>query len=287
MDWMLSAGDNPWYQLATRFGLRVLAALLLLFIGLRVARMVGNWIARKLARSELDATTSMFLGRVILVAAQIVVLLAVIQTLGVPTTSLLAVLGAAGLAIGLAMKDSLSNIASGVLLVTLKPFRVHDQVTINGVTGRVESISIFQTRLRGADNQLITLPNSLITTDSIINLTPGTVRRIELVVGIGYGDDIDKARAIALELMQADPRVQHDPAPEVHVCLLGANSVDLSIICHVGNDDYGALRYALIEGIKKAFDRAGISFPFPQREVRIIGAAASGIADSKNPSSSQ
>jgi small conductance mechanosensitive channel len=287
MDWMLSAGDNPWYQLATRFGLRVLAALLLLFIGLRVARMVGNWIARKLARSELDATTSMFLGRVILVAAQIVVLLAVIQTLGVPTTSLLAVLGAAGLAIGLAMKDSLSNIASGVLLVTLKPFRVHDQVTINGITGRVESISIFQTRLRGADNQLITLPNSLITTDSIINLTPGTVRRIELVVGIGYGDDIDKARAIALELMQADPRVQHDPAPEVHVCLLGANSVDLSIICHAGNDDYGALRYALIEGIKKAFDRAGISFPFPQREVRIIGAAASGIADSKNPSSSQ
>lgn len=287
MDWMLSGSENPWYQLATNFGLRVLGALLLLFVGLRVARMVGNWIARKLARSELDATTSMFLGRIILVAAQVVVLLAVVQTLGVPMTSLLAVLGAAGLAIGLAMKDSLSNIASGVLLVTLKPFRVNDLVTINGITGRVESISIFQTRLRGADNQLITLPNSLITTDSIINLTPGSMRRIELVVGIGYGDDIDQARAIALELMQADPRVLHEPTPEVHVCLLGANSVDLSIICHVGNDDYGALRFALIEGIKKAFDRAGISFPLPRREVRLIGAATPGIADSKTSPSSQ
>lgn len=283
MDWKLPTSDNPWIQLLSSYGLRVLWALLLLLVGLRLARMIGNWIARKLSRSELDATTSMFLGRIILVVAQVVVLLAVVQTLGVPMTSMFAVLGAAGLAIGLAMKDSLSNIASGVLLVTLKPFRVNDQVTINGITGRVELISIFQTRLRGADNQLVTLPNSLITSDSIINLTPDTMRRIEIVVGIGYADDIDQSRAIALDLMHADPRVLRDPLPAVHVYQLGENSVDLGIVCHVGNEDCGAVRFALIEGIKKAFDRAGISFPFPQREVRIIGtpSAAKGEPVSK------
>lgn len=280
MDWKLPTSDNPWIQLLSSYGLRVLGALLLLLLGLRLARMIGNWIARKLARSELDATTSMFLGRIILVVAQVVVLLAVVQTLGVPMTSMLAVLGAAGLAIGLAMKDSLSNIASGVLLVTLKPFRVNDLVTINGITGRVELISIFQTRLRGADNQLVTLPNSLITTDSIINLTPDTMRRIELIIGIDYRDDIDQARAVALELMHADPRVLRDPPPAAQVYRLGESCVDFGIVCHVSNDDYGAVRFALIEGIKKAFDRAGIRFPTPQREIRIFGTPSTANSES-------
>jgi small conductance mechanosensitive channel len=167
------------------------------------------------------------------------------------------------------LKDSLSNIASGVMLVTLKPFRVGDIVRIGGESGSVESVSIFQTSLRGADNQSIVLPNSLITTASIINLTSGTTRRIELVVGIGYKDDIDAARAAALQVMHADPRVLADPAPDVLVYALADNAVNLGIRCHVRNADFFATKCALNEQLKKAFDDAGISIPFPQRDVHM------------------
>ncbi|MGH8041965.1 MAG: mechanosensitive ion channel family protein, partial [Rudaea sp.] len=205
---------------------------------------------------------------------QLFLLLAVVQVLGVPMTSMLAVLGAAGLGIGLALKDSLSNIASGLMLVALRPIRVNDVVTVHGVTGTVEAINMFQTRLRGADNQTITLPNSLITTDSIINLTPDTKRRIELVIGIGYGDDIDLARATALDVIHADSRVLAEPAPNVLVYALADSSVNLGIRCHAGNADYFQTKCELTEGIKKAFDRAGISIPFPQRDVHINPGAA-------------
>lgn len=184
-------------------------------------------------------------------------------------TSMIAVLGAAGLAIGLALKDSLSNIASGVMLVTLKPFKVGDMVNINGEMGKVESVSIFQTCLRGADNQVIVLPNSLVTTDSIINLTPDVKRRIALVIGIGYDDDIDKARAAALEVMRADERVLAEPPADVLVYELGDSSVNLGIRCHVANADYFTTKCELTERIKKAFDRDGISIPYPQRDVHM------------------
>jgi len=160
------------------------------------------------------------------------------------------------------------------MLVTLKPFRVGNIVTIGGETGKVESVSIFQTCLRGADNQVIVLPNSLITSDSIINLTPDTMRRIELVIGIGYGDDIQAARAQALRIMQADPRLLPEPEPDVLVYELADNSVNLGIRCHVGNDDYFVARCELTERIKQAFDEAGISIPYPQRDVHMYHHAA-------------
>ena len=131
-------------------------------------------------------------------------------------------------------------------------------------------VSIFQTRLRGADNQVITLPNALITNDSIINLTPDTIRRIDLIIGIGYADDIEQARSIALEIMRTDPRILMDPAPNVMVYELAESSVKLGVRCHVGNADYFASKCELTEMIKKRFDSAGISFPFPQRELRIV-----------------
>lgn len=270
IDWLLAPEHAKWVELGMLIGGRLLGALALLVIGLKFARMLANWIGAKLQSSQLESTAALFLGRIVLVVMQVVLLLAVVQVLGVPMTSMLAVLGAAGLAIGLALKDSLSNIASGVMLVTLKPFHVNDMVTINGVTGKVEMVSIFQTRLRGADNQVITLPNSLITTDSIINLTPDTMRRIELVIGIGYGDDIDQARAIAMEIMQSDPRVLAEPAPTVMVYELAESSVNLGVRCHVGNADYFATRCELTEQIKKRFDQAGVSIPFPQRDLHII-----------------
>ncbi|GAB3734273.1 mechanosensitive ion channel [Luteimonas pelagia] len=269
MEWLASLEGIDWKALGVAWGGKLLGALLLLLVGLRVAKWIAAVAERGLTRAEVEPIAVQFLRKVAYIALLVVLLLAVLQVVGVPMTSMIAVLGAAGLAVGLALKDSLSNIASGVMLVSLKPFRVGDIVTIAGETGKVESVSIFQTRLRGADNQTIVLPNSLITSDSIINLTPDVMRRINLVVGIGYGSDIDAARGIALEIMKADGRVLAEPPPDVLVYELADNSVNLGIRCHTANDDWFVTKCELTERIKKAFDKGGIAIPFPQRDVHM------------------
>lgn len=269
MQWLDTLDGIDWKAFAVGWGLKVLAALVILMVGLRLAKWATGLAERGLTRAQVEPTAVQFLRKVAYVALMVLLALTVLSVFEVPMTSAFAVLGAAGLAIGLALKDSLSNIASGVMLVTLKPFRVGDIVTINNETGRVEEISIFQTRLRGADNQTIVLPNSLVTNDSIINLTPGTMRRIELIIGIAYNADIDTARAKALDVMQADPRVLADPPPDVLVYALADNSVNLGIRCHAANADWFATKCALTERIKKAFDEAGIGIPFPQRDVHV------------------
>lgn len=269
MEWLASLEGIDWKALAVTWGAKFLGALVLLLIGLRVAKWIAAVAERGLTRAEVEPIAVQFLRKVAYIALLVVLLLAVLQVVGVPMTSMIAVLGAAGLAVGLALKDSLSNIASGVMLVSLKPFRVGDIVTIAGETGKVESVSIFQTRLRGADNQTIVLPNSLITSDSIINLTPDVMRRINLVIGIGYGSDIDAARGIALEIMKADDRVLAEPPPDVLVYELADNSVNLGIRCHTANDDWFVAKCELTERIKKAFDKGGIAIPFPQRDVHM------------------
>jgi small conductance mechanosensitive channel len=269
MQWLETLEGVDWRTVAVSWGLRVLAALVILAVGLRLAKWATSIAERGLTRAQVEPTAVQFLRKVSYIALLVLLALTVLSVFEVPMTSAFAVLGAAGLAIGLALKDSLSNIASGVMLVTLKPFRVGDIVTINGETGRVEEISIFQTRLRGADNQTVVLPNSLVTNDSIINLTPDTMRRVELIIGIAYNADIDVARATALEVIHADPRVLPEPAPDVLVYALADNSVDLGIRCHVANADWFPVKCDLTERIKKAFDRAGIGIPFPQRDVHI------------------
>ena len=265
---MLHAQSGTWTALAVHWSLKLLLALMVLVIGIRIAKWLSGLVMRAMERANVEPTATIFLGKVAYGILLVTLVLAILQgVFDVAPTSLIAVIGAAGLAIGLALKDSLSNVASGVMLVSLKPFRVGNVVTIAGKTGKVESISIFQTRLRGADNQTIVLPNSLVTTDSITNLTPGSTRRIELVIGIGYGDDIDHARAEALRVMHDEPRVLADPAPDVLVYELGESTVKLGIRCHVANSDYFVTKCELTERIKKAFDAAKISFPFPQRVV--------------------
>ncbi len=268
--------EVDWGALMVLWGTRLVGAALVLLIGMRVARWISTLAGTALTRAEVEVTAVQFLRKSAYVILLIVVLLAVLQVVGVPMTSMIAVLGAAGLAIGLALKDSLSNIASGVMLVTLKPFRVGNVVRIGGETGKVEAVSILQTKLRGPDNQLIVLPNSLITTDSIINLTPDVRRRIELVIGIGYDDDIDLARATALGVMGGDARVLAEPAADVQVYELGDNSVNLGIRCHVANDDWFLTKCELTEGVKKAFDAAGISIPYPQRDVHLFTQTVAG-----------
>ncbi len=269
MEWLSELQSLELKSFLLTWGMKVFWALVIFVIGMRLVKWVAGLAEKGLTRAQVEPTAVMFLRKVAYVALLVMLALTSLSILGVPMTSAFALLGAAGLAVGLALKDSLSNIASGVMLVTLKPFKVGDVVTINGETGKVEDISIFQTRLRGPDNNTIVLPNSLITTDSIINLTPDVMRRVEIVIGIGYGDDIDQARGIAMDLMTGDERVLAEPAPDVLVYGLGDNSVNLGIRCHVGNADYFVTKCELTEWIKKGFDQAGVSIPFPQRDVHM------------------
>nr|ART35415.1 A344 [uncultured bacterium]ART40177.1 K741 [uncultured bacterium] len=267
--WWNPARQQHWGEVALQIGIKVAIALLALWVGLRVARWMSSLATRGMSRAELEPTAIQFIARVLYVVLVVLLLLAILQSVfGVAPASFIAVIGAAGLAIGLALKDSLSNVASGVMLVTLKPFRVGDIVTLNGQTGKCESVSIFQTRLRGADNQTIVLPNSTITNGEIINLTPDVRRRVELVIGIGYNDDIDKAKGLISALFD-DKRILEDPAPDVVVYSLGDNSVNLGVRVHVANDDWFGVKCDLTERIKKSFDANGVSIPFPQRDVHV------------------
>lgn len=268
---------------ATDVGIKIGGALLVFYIGHHIAKWIVRGVGRALTRAHVETTSLQFISRVIYIALLIVLLLAILQGFfGLAPTSFLAILGAAGLAIGLALKDSLSNVASGVMLVTLKPFRVGDVVQIGGSSGTVEAVSIFQTRLRGPDNQTIVLPNNLITTAPIINLTPDTRRRIELIIGIGYEDDIDTARQAILTIMHADKRIFDQPAPDVVVYELADIAVRLGVRCHVSNADHFATKCDLNERIKKAFDDAGISIQQAQRDIR----AQRRIAEAANPGKS-
>lgn len=269
MPWLDTLQTIHWQSLALEWALKLVGALIVLVVGVRLSRVLSGGVGRALSRANVEVTASQFLRKVVYVVLLVLLGLTVLSVFNVPMTSALAVLGAAGLAIGLALKDSLSNIASGVMLVTLKPFRVGDSVTINGEGGRVEEISIFQTRLRGSDNQSIVLPNSLVTTHSIINMTPDTMRRVEVVVGIAYDVDIGAARKAALAVMHADPRVLDTPAPDVRVYALADNSVNLGIRCHTANADWFDVKCYVLEGVKNAFDAAGIGIPYPQRDVHL------------------
>ncbi len=283
MELIGSLRELDWHAVLVLWGTRLVGALVVLVVGLRLARWISRLSDVALTRAEVEVTAVQFLRKTVYVLLMVVVLLAVLQVVGVPMTSMIAVLGAAGLAIGLALKDSLSNIASGVMLVTQKPFRVGHVVRIAGEQGKVESVSILLTRLRGLDNQVIVLPNSLITADAIVNLTPDVMRRIELVIGISYDDDIDLARSAALAVMGADPRVLAEPPADVLVYELGDNSVNLGIRCHTSNEDWFVTKCDLTERIKKAFDAVGISIPFPQRVLHVTGLETSGLALARLP----
>lgn len=273
-----SMSPEQYWAWALDVGLKLAAAVLVFYIGVQLARWVVRAMGRAMTRTHVEPTSLQFISRVIYIGLLIVLLLAVLQIFfGIAPNSFLAILGAAGLAIGLALKDSLSNVAAGVMLVTLKPFRVGDIVEIGGSSGTVESVSIFQTRLRGADNQTIVLPNNLITSAPIVNLTPDTRRRIELVIGIGYEDDIDAARRVVIEIMQADRRILDSPAPDVRVYELADTAVRLGVRCFVANADHFATRCDLNERIKKAFDEAGISIQAAQRDVRAVRSVTEGV----------
>ncbi len=253
----------------TDYAWNILGAILIFFIGKYVARKLTNLLGKLLKRQKIDETLIQFLDNISYYALMIVVLMATADQLGVDTTSFLAIFGAAGLAVGLALKDSLGNFASGVMLVFFRPFKIGDVVTAGGVTGKIESISVFNTVFLTFDNQKMIVPNGQITNDVITNINANPTRRLDLVFGIGYEADILKAKAIFKASMLADPRVLKDPKPLVAVSELADSSVNFFVRPWVKTGDYWDVKFDLTEKIKLALDEAGISIPFPQTDVHL------------------
>jgi small conductance mechanosensitive channel len=265
-----------WLQLLQTWGLKLLAAAVIFLVGMWLAKRLSTGLERVLVRTQADTTLGGFLRRVSYAAMMVLVIITVLTSLGVNPTSMLAVLGAAGLAVGLALKDSLSNIASGVMLIVLRPFREGDFVQAAGLEGIIEEVRIFQTRMRTLDNRLIVLPNSLITTAPIINFTAKPQRRIDILVGVGYDDDLKQAKQVLLDIAHANAMVLKDPEPFVFVSQLGESSVDLTLYAWAKTKDFGQARSDLTEAVRTEIIGNGLNIPYPQRDLHVYHHNADG-----------
>ncbi len=258
------------------WAINIALALAVFVIGRWVATQLVKLLKRVLGRANTDPMLVNFFGSILKTMLLLVVVIAALEQLGVNTTSLIALIGAAGIAVGLALKESLQNFAAGVMLIVFRPFNKGDFVEVAGTAGSVEKISMFSTTLKTGDNRQVIVPNGSIYGGTITNFSALPARRIDLVVGIGYGDDLRKAKSLLEELIASDERIHKEPAPLIAVGELGDSSVNLNVRPWVNTPDYWAVRFALIERIKLAFDANGISIPFPQMDVHLenIGAAA-------------
>jgi small conductance mechanosensitive channel len=257
------------YELLTVYGMRVVAAIVIFVVGRWVAMGVAKLIKRVMLKSKVDGTLVSFVRNLSYIALLAFVIVAALNQLGIQTASFIAVLGAAGLAVGLALQGSLANFAAGVLMIIFKPFKVGDFIEGAGTAGTVEKIEIFTTQLKSPDNKTIIVPNGKMTGDNIVNYTMKGTRRVELVFGIGYGDDIDKARSIIKEIVDQDERVLKDPASQIVVAELADSSVNFKVRAWTSSDDYWSFFFDTTEKVKKQFDAQGISIPFPQRDVHV------------------
>ncbi len=269
MDALLNTDTDYLNLYIIPWAINLTLALVIFVIGRWIARAVTRALGRLMKRAGLDESLVDFLGNLIYAALLVVVIIAALDRLGVDTTSVLAIFATAGLAIGLALKDSLSNLAAGVMLVLFKPFKLGDFVEAGGVSGVVESIRIFSTLLKTPDNREIIVPNGQIYGGTIVNYSARDTRRIDLVFGIGYDDDIRQAKALIEQIMAADERILDDPAPAVMVAELADSSVNLAVRPWVRSEHYWAVRADLLERVKLAFDEAGISIPYPQTDVHL------------------
>lgn len=258
-----------WGELVTVWGMRVVGAVLILLMGLWIARVLANMVRSSLLKANVEEMLASFMRRVAYVVLLVVVLVTVLSQLGVQTTSMLAVLGAAGLAIGLALQGSLSNIAAGFMLISLRPFHVGDFVQVAGQEGLIHEVGIFQTTVKTFSNHYVTIPNRQITDSTIVNYTALGQRRVDLPVGVGYESDVRAARDVLVAVARAHEKVLDDPEPNVIVTGLGDNSVDLVLRAWVQTPDFAGVRSDLLEAVHRELGRADINIPFPQRDVHL------------------
>jgi small conductance mechanosensitive channel len=256
------------------FGKNLLSALLIFYIGRWAISLVVRALHKLLQKQDVDKTLETFVCNLVRTVLLIVVIIAAIGALGIQTTSFIAIFGAAGLAVGLALQGSLSNFASGVLIVLFRPYRVGDFVEAAGIAGSVEQVQILTTILRTGDNKQIIVPNSQIMNSIITNYSANDTRRVDMTIGVSYDDDLDKVRKTLEDLISAEDRILADPAPKIAVSELADSSVNFIVRPWVKSEDYWGVMHDLTEAIKKRFDREGISFPYPQQDVHLYKASA-------------
>ncbi len=267
MNW--EALINKGGELLAFYGVRILTALVILIIGRWIARFFGRLVQRLMEKRDVDPTLTGFVGSLTYYMLFTFVVLAALSQLGIQTTSFIAVIGAAGLAVGLALQGSLANFAAGFMLIFFRPFRVGDYIEGAGVAGTVENIQIFTTQLKTPDNKTIIIPNAKLTDDNIVNWSATGTRRVDMVFGIGYEDDIDKAKSIMQEVLAGDERILKNPPPQIALSELADSSVNFVVRPWVNTGDYWGVYFDVTETIKKRFDAAGVSIPFPQRDVHL------------------
>ncbi|MDO9303795.1 MAG: mechanosensitive ion channel [Sulfuricurvum sp.] len=254
---------------ATEYGLKLLGAIAIFLIGKWLAKQFLKLMRRGMERAQVDATLISFSSNVIYVALIIAIVVAAASNLGINTSSFIAIFGAAGLAIGLALKDTLANVGAAVLIIFFRPFKVNDAIEVSGVAGTVKAINLFSTTLTTADNRSIIIPNGTLVAGNIINNTSNIHRRIDLVLDIDYQDDLKVAKEVISNVLSEHPRVLKEPAFVVAVGALAANSVQLYARPWVFSEEYWDVRFELIEAIKLKFDEHHITVPFPQMDLHV------------------
>ncbi|WEM42722.1 small-conductance mechanosensitive channel MscS [Photobacterium sp. DA100] len=268
---VLNAGtwvaDNQ--ELLIQYGVNILSALVILFVGNIITKSIANGVAKMLRRKDMDEAVVEFLHSLVRYLLFVIVLIAALGRVGVQTASVVAVIGAAGLAVGLALQGSLSNFAAGVLIVAFRPFKSGDFVEIGGVSGSVESIQVFSTILNTPDNKMVVVPNSSVIGGPITNYSRHKTRRIDYVIGVSYKSDLKKTKAVLQRVVAAEERVLKDPEPTIGVVALADSSVNFVVRPWVNTADYWAVYFDLLQAIKEELDKEGIEIPFPQMDVHL------------------
>ena len=260
---------NSITQIAADFGLRLLYAVLIIFVGRWVIKLLLKIIKSALEKTTVEETIRIFVANLLNSLLMVIIFIAAINQLGIETTSIIAMLGAAGLAIGLALQGSLANFAAGILIVIFRPYKVGDYIEAGSAEGTVLDIQIFSTVLKTPDNKVVVVPNGTIMDSSIINYTGQETRRVDIVASCGYEDDIDKVKDILKDILNQDERILEEPQPRIAVSELADNSINFIVRPWVNSSDVLSVKYSILEQIKKRFDEEGISIPYPQRDVHI------------------
>jgi small conductance mechanosensitive channel len=251
------------------FGIKLATALAIFLIGKFIIRLIVGTISKVMTNQAVDKTLKTFICNFVQISLMVVVVIASIGALGVETTSFIAIIGTAGLAVGLALQGSLSNFASGVLIVLFRPYRVGDFIEAAGIAGNVDQVQILTTILKTGDNKQIIVPNSQIMDSIITNYSANDTRRVDMVIGVSYDDDLDKVRKILQNLIATEERILDEPATTIAVSELADSSVNFVVRPWVKSSDYWGVMFDMTEAIKKRFDKEGISFPYPQQDVHL------------------
>ncbi len=254
------------------FAINLVTAIAIFYVGRMVVGLLMRGLKKMMQAQDVDVTLQTFVGNLVRMVLLVFVIIAAISALGIQTTSFIAIIGAAGLAIGLALQGSLSNFASGVLIVLFRPYKVGDFVEAAGISGVVEEVQILTTVLKTGDNKKVIVPNGQIMDSVITNYSANDQRRVDMTFGVSYDDDLDKVRSTLEQLIAADDRILDDPACTIAVSALADSSVNFVVRPWVKSADYWGVMFDLTEAIKKRFDKEGISFPFPQQDVHLYKA---------------